>query len=53
MKITRHAQLVHEFHTLKALLLESDKQGDFNQVLTIMQRLQDVSEQLDKITGVN
>lgn len=53
MKITRHAQLVHEFHTIKALLLESNQQGDFNQQLVLMQRLQDVSEQLDSIVGVN
>lgn len=49
MTITRKAQLVYEFHMLKALFIESSTQGDSLQAKHIMERMKDVSEQLDNL----
>lgn len=49
MTITRHAQLVYEFHTLKALFLESSEQQDLDQAKHLMERMKDVSEELDNL----
>lgn len=49
MTISYKAQLVHEFHALKALFLESHSQGDEYQMVELSLRLAAISEKLDNL----
>ena len=49
MTITYQAQLVHEYQTLKALFIESALQGDEAQAKHILERMGEVSKQLDNL----
>lgn len=47
MFISYKAQLINEYHTLKALFLESASQGDDNQAAELMRRMQDLAVKID------
>lgn len=47
MLISLKAQYIYEYHTLKALFLESSQQGDQDQARCIMDRMEQVSNLID------
>lgn len=49
MTITYKAQLIHEFHTLKALFIESAEQGDDFQATELMFRMNALAKKIDNM----
>lgn len=49
MFITLKAQYIHEYHTLKALFIESAEQGDDFQATELMLRMTSLAKKIDNM----